>query len=95
MLLTSKVGVKGELLSKKSLSSKNFDQVTAFLLISCCLAFPKVQSSHGLKVPVNCIPIVLVVMQVRDLISKFNVEVIDMFLAKDSSRFHPFFYFFM
>ena len=65
--LLPKVGVEGELISKKSISLKMFDQATAFLFTPYCLAFPKAQSSHGLKVPVTCIPISLVVVQVIDL----------------------------
>ena len=51
-----KVGVDGELISKKSLSSS-----TAFLLTAHCSALPKVQSLHGLNVPVTWIPRDLVV----------------------------------
>ena len=56
-----KVGVDGELISKKSLSPKTCKQDTAFLLTACCLALPKAQSSHGLNIPVTWIPRALAV----------------------------------
>ena len=48
--LLPKVGVEGELVSKKSLSHKISEQDAAFLLPAHCLALPRVQSSHGLEV---------------------------------------------
>ena len=62
-----KVGVDGELISKKSLSPKMFEQGTAFLLTAHCLALPKAQFSHDLKVPVTWILRALVVAWVMDL----------------------------
>ena len=44
-----KVRVKGELMSKKSLSPKIFDWGKAFLLMDHCLALPKVQSLNGMN----------------------------------------------
>ena len=52
---------------KKSHSYKIFDQGTAFLVTSCCMEFPKVQSSCGMKVPVTYISMVLSVSWVIDL----------------------------
>ena len=46
-LLPLKVEVEGELMLKKSLAPKTFEQETAFLLTAHCLALPKAQSSHG------------------------------------------------
>ena len=65
--LPSKIRVEGELMSQKILSPKIFEQATAFLLTAHCLAFPKVQSSHGLKVLATWIHIALVVAWVIDL----------------------------
>ena len=62
-----KVRIDGELMSKKSLSPKIFDQGTAFLLTACCLALPRIQSSHCLNVLVTCIPMSLEVVWVMDL----------------------------
>ena len=61
-----KVWVERELISKKILSPKIFDQATAFLLTLCCLAFPKAQSSHGLNILVTWIPIDFLVAWVID-----------------------------
>ena len=41
---------------KISLSHKIFEQTTAFLQTPPFLTFPRVQSSHGSKVPVTLIP---------------------------------------
>ena len=65
--LPPKVGVDGELMSKKSLSPKNFEQGPACLLMAHCLALPKAQSLHSLKVLLTWIPKVLVVTWVMDL----------------------------
>ena len=64
--LLPKVEVEEELMSKKSLFPKIVKQGTAFLLTACCLALPKAQSSHGLKVLVTWIPRALVVAWVMD-----------------------------
>ena len=88
--LPPKVGVEGELMSKKRLSPKNFDQATAFLLTAHCLALPNAQSSHGLKVPVTWILRALAIAQVIDsdgrLSSTWRLLI---FFVRSSSRLHP------
>ena len=56
-----KVGVDGELISKKRLSPKICERGTVFLLTAHCLALPKVQSVHILNVLATWIPRPLVV----------------------------------
>ena len=65
--LPPKVGVEGEMIFKKSLSPKNFDQATAFLLTACCSTLPNVQSSHDLNMPVTWIPMALAAAWLIDL----------------------------
>ena len=76
--LLPKVGVEGKL------SPKIVNQATAFLLTPPCLAFPNAQSSLGLKLLLTWMSIALVVAWVTE----FNMEVIDIFLARGRSWLH-------
>ena len=59
-----KVGVEGELMLKKNLSSKIFERETAYLFTAQCFALPRAQSSHGLNLLVMSMPRALGVAQV-------------------------------